>query len=326
MRAWIARMTEDNIDQSAIEKAGEILKNGGLAAFPTETVYGLGGNALDAKASEKIYAAKGRPSDNPLIVHIADFDQIYDLCPAVPPQAKLLADAFWPGPLTMVLKKKPVIPAITTAGMDTVAVRMPSHPDMLGLIRASSRPIAAPSANPFGYVSPTCAEHVRSALGGKIDFVIDGGECACGVESTIVMMASSPKKLLRPGPIPPEEIARALGESLDVSPKVNEARPQAPGMLKSHYSPHSKLSLFSDPSEIPAGFPGNVIYLSRPAEPKGNEYWLSESGDLAEAAKNLFALIRRLDAGGKDILCQRPPLAGIGLAIADRLGRAETKP
>ena len=205
-----------------------------------------------------------------------------------------------------------------------MAVRIPWHRAMRGLIRAS-KPIAAPSANPFGYVSPTCAEHVRSMLGGKIDFVIDGGECACGVESTIVLMVSSPKKLLRPGPIPPEEIARALGEELDVSPKVNEAHPQAPGMLKSHYSPKSRLTLFSDAAEIPDGFAGNAIYLARPAEPKKNEYWLSENGDLAEAAKNLFALIRKLDAEGKDIFCQRPPLSGIGLAIADRLGRAETK-
>ena len=319
--------TRENLKRppSDILEAADFIARGGIGAVPTETVYGLAADAANPDAVRKIFEAKGRPFIDPLIVHVCDIGMAREVAEFTP-EAERLAREFWPGPLTMVLKKKPVIPAITTAGMDTVAVRMPSHPDMLGLIRASSRPIAAPSANPFGYVSPTCAEHVRSALGGKIDFVIDGGECACGVESTIVMMASSPKKLLRPGPIPPEEIARALGESLDVSPKVNEARPQAPGMLKSHYSPHSKLSLFSDPSEIPAGFPGNVIYLSRPAEPKGNEYWLSESGDLAEAAKNLFALIRRLDAGGKDILCQRPPLAGIGLAIADRLGRAETKP
>lgn len=308
---------------SDILEAADFIARGGIGGVPTETVYGLAADATNPDAVRKIFEAKGRPFIDPLIVHVCGMEMAREVAEFTPEAEKLAAE-FWPGPLTMVLKKTPLIPDITTAGMDTVAVRMPSHPAMLGLIRAS-KPIAAPSANPFGYVSPTCAEHVRSMLGGEIDFVIDGGECACGVESTIVLMVSSPKKLLRPGPIPPEEIARALGEELDVSPKVNEAHPQAPGMLKSHYSPKSRLTLFSDAAEIPDGFAGNAIYLARPAEPKKNEYWLSENGDLAEAAKNLFALIRKLDAEGKDIFCQRPPLSGIGLAIADRLGRAETK-
>jgi len=218
------------------------------------------------------------------------------------------------------------VPDIVTAGLDTVAVRMPSHPMTGALIRAAKTPIAAPSANPFGYVSPTTAEHVRSQLGSKIDFVLDGGACECGVESTIILMTSPVKKLLRPGPIPPDEIERILGEKIDREPAKNEAHPQAPGMLKSHYSPKSKLKLFSDISEIPSGFEGEIIFLKRPKNPAAGQYWLSESGDLREAARNLFSLLRALDKISKfGIYCELPPKEGIGLAIRDRLARAETK-
>ena len=308
---------------SDILKAADFIARGGIGGVPTETVYGLAADATNPDAVRKIFAAKGRPFIDPLIVHVCDMRMAREIA-VFTPDAEKLAEAFWPGPLTMVLKKTPAIPDIVTAGMDTVAVRMPSHPIRRNLIRAS-KPIAAPSANPFGYVSPTTAEHVASMLGDKIDFVLDGGSCACGVESTIVMMTSDPKKLLRPGPIPPEDIEKVLGESLDISPKVNEAHPQAPGMLKSHYSPKSRLSLFDSPGEIPQNFQGNIIYLARPESPKENEYWLSEDGDLKEVAKNLFALIRRLDKSGLDIYCQIPPRSGIGLAIADRLDRARTK-
>ena len=183
---------------SDILEAADFIARGGIGGVPTETVYGLAADATNPDAVRKIFEAKGRPFIDPLIVHVCDMDMAREVAEFTP-EAERLAAEFWPGPLTMVLKKTPLIPSITTAGMDTVAVRMPSHPAMRELIRAS-KPIAAPSANPFGYVSPTCAEHVRSMLGGKIDFVIDGGECACGVESTIVLMVSSPKKLLRPGP------------------------------------------------------------------------------------------------------------------------------
>ena len=277
---------------SDILKAADFIARGGIGGVPTETVYGLAADATNPDAVRKIFAAKGRPFIDPLIVHVCDMRMAREIA-VFTPDAEKLAEAFWPGPLTMVLKKTPAIPNIVTAGMDTVAVRMPSH--------------------------------VASMLGDKIDFVLDGGSCACGVESTIVMMTSDPKKLLRPGPIPPEDIEKVLGESLDISPKVNEAHPQAPGMLKSHYSPKSRLSLFDSPGEIPQNFQGNIIYLARPESPKENEYWLSEDGDLKEVAKNLFALIRRLDKAGLDIYCQIPPRSGIGLAIADRLDRARTK-
>ena len=184
MRAWIARMTEDNIDQSAIEKAGEILKNGGLAAFPTETVYGLGGNALDAKASEKIYAAKGRPSDNPLIVHIGRMEDLETVAANVPESARKLAAACWPGPLTMIFEKTNAVPLETTGGLTSVAVRYPSNKVANALILAGGGFIAAPSANTSGRPSPTKAEHVIEDLGDKIDCIIDGGDAEIGLEST----------------------------------------------------------------------------------------------------------------------------------------------
>lgn len=313
----------NNLDTppSDLLKAANFIVGGGIGGVPTETVYGLAADATNPDAVRKIFAAKGRPFIDPLIVHVCDMQMAREVANFTP-DAEKLAAAFWPGPLTMILPKTPLIPDVVTAGMQTVAVRMPSHPIMRELIKLS-RPIAAPSANPFGYVSPTTAEHVSSMLGDKIDFVLDGGECACGVESTIVLMTSTPKKLLRPGPIPPEEIEKVLGEKIDLKPKVNEAHPQAPGMLKSHYSPKSKLTLFDDAGEIPQDFDGYTIYLKRPSNPKESDYWLSENGSLEEAAKNLFALIRKLDKKGKNMYCQRPPESGIGLAINDRLSRAK---
>ena len=199
MRAWIARMTEDNIDQSAIEKAGEILKNGGLAAFPTETVYGLGGNALDAKASEKIYAAKGRPSDNPLIVHIGRMEDLETVAANVPESARKLAAACWPGPLTMIFEKTNAVPLETTGGLTSVAVRYPSNKVANALILAGGGFIAAPSANTSGRPSPTKAEHVIEDLGDKIDCIIDGGDAEIGLESTIVDFTEEIPTILRPG-------------------------------------------------------------------------------------------------------------------------------
>ena len=199
MRAWIARMTEDNIDQSAIEKAGEILKNGGLAAFPTETVYGLGGNALDAKASEKIYAAKGRPSDNPLIVHIGRMEDLETVAANVPESARKLAAACWPGPLTMIFEKTNAVPLETTGDLTSVAVRYPSNKVANALILAGGGFIAAPSANTSGRPSPTKAEHVIEDLGDKIDCIIDGGDAEIGLESTIVDFTEEIPTILRPG-------------------------------------------------------------------------------------------------------------------------------
>ena len=305
--------------------AARFISEGKIGGVPTETVYGLAANALNEVAVAKIFRAKSRPFIDPLIVHVSDM-QMAERVAEFSEDARRLAKRFWPGPLTMILPKKPCVPDLVTAGMPTVAVRMPSHKTMHELIVAADVPIAAPSANPFGYVSPTCAAHVAEQLGDKIDFVLDGGECECGVESTIVLMTSTPKKLLRPGPVRADEIEEALGEKIDRAPKVNEAHPQAPGMLKSHYSPKHALELFDDDSEIPADFRGEVVYLSRPNNPKPNQFWLSENGDPNDVQRNLFSLLRKLDKISKfGFYCQRPPDGDAWLAVGDRLGRARNK-
>ncbi len=227
-------------------RAGEILKTGGLVAFPTETVYGLGGDALNEEASGKIYAAKGRPSDNPLIVHIADTGAVYKLATEVTGQARMLMEAFWPGPLTIIFKKKDIVPDATTGGLDTVAIRMPSHPAALKLIKDSGVYIAAPSANLSGRPSPTTAAHVAEDLDGRIDMILDGGPVGIGIESTIVDVTGNIPVILRPGYISAEMIKNILGdvmmdpalESVDIN-----VRPKAPGMKYTHYAPKGELTI-----------------------------------------------------------------------------------
>ena len=245
MKAEIAVMTAENIDRKAIARGGEILKNGGLVAFPTETVYGLGGNALDPKASMKIYAAKGRPSDNPLIVHIAEFSDMERVAKTIPEQAKKLADAFWPGPLTMIVWKSDAVPSATTGGMDTVAVRMPNHPVALDLIRKSGCLIAAPSANTSGRPSPTEAQHVAEDLSGRIAMILDGGPVGIGIESTIIDLTEDKPMVLRPGYITPEMLSEVLGEEVVIDPGIIAAddtrKPKAPGMKYKHYAPKADM-------------------------------------------------------------------------------------
>lgn len=207
MKTKVIRMNLDNISYEAIEEAGKILQDGGLVAFPTETVYGLGGNALDEQAAEKIYAAKGRPSDNPLIIHIAELDALHKIVTEVPEKAKMLANAFWPGPLTMIFPKKETVPYGTTGGLETVAVRMPNHPLALALIRSAGGYVAAPSANTSGRPSPTLAEHVEEDMMGRIDMILDGGPVGIGLESTIVDFTEDVPVILRPGYI--NQIGRA---------------------------------------------------------------------------------------------------------------------
>lgn len=234
----------DGVKEEEIRRAGEILKRGGLVAFPTETVYGLGANALDETASAKIYRAKGRPSDNPLIVHIADWDAIYRIAEEVPAQAKLLADAFWPGPLTMILKKSAQVPLGTTGGLDTVAVRMPANEVARALIRAGGGYVAAPSANTSGRPSPTTAQHVAQDMDGVIDMIIDGGDADIGLESTIVDLTEDVPTILRPGYINEEMLAAAVGRvEMDKGLISDNAdiRPKAPGMKYRHYAPKAQL-------------------------------------------------------------------------------------
>lgn len=229
-----------------IEVAAQILKNGGLVAFPTETVYGLGGNALKASASQAIYAAKGRPSDNPLIVHIADTASVYELATEVPETAKTLMEAFWPGPLTIILPKADIVPKETTGGLDTVAIRFPSHPAAMELIRRSGVYIAAPSANTSGRPSPTTAEHVKEDMDGRIDAIIDGGAVGIGIESTIVDLTSDIPTILRPGFITKKNLEDIIGE-VRIDPAIihpdPSLRPKAPGMKYTHYAPVGELTV-----------------------------------------------------------------------------------
>ena len=243
MKTVIADMRTE-LDLSAMQYAGEIIKAGGLVAFPTETVYGLGANALDAQASAKIYAAKGRPSDNPLIVHIAEVDDLYKIAEEVPEKARILAEKFWPGPLTMIFRKKAVVPDGTTGGLDTVAVRMPDHKIARELIRAGGGYVAAPSANTSGRPSPTKAVHVAEDMDGRIDMIIDGGDVGIGVESTIVDMSSEVPMILRPGYINQRMLEEAIGP-VAVDPTLLRSdckdRPKAPGMRYKHYAPKASL-------------------------------------------------------------------------------------
>ena len=241
-------------DDEELKRAGAVIRAGGLVAFPTETVYGLGGNALDADASRRIYAAKGRPSDNPLIVHISDFSQVFMLAEEVPETAKRLADAFWPGPLTMILKKAELVPETTTGGLDTVALRMPNHPAALGLIEQAGVPIAAPSANRSGRPSPTTAAHVFEDMDGKIPMILDGGEVEIGVESTIVDLTGEVPMVLRPGYISREMLQEVLGVAVEMDPAIVVKPIVEPGPLTTEGSIHPEAS-----NDDPGSSASNVV-------------------------------------------------------------------
>lgn len=300
-----------------------MLSRGGLVAFPTETVYGLGALALDARAVAGVFAAKNRPSFDPVIVHLAQAGQIDDLASEVPPLARVLAERFWPGPLTLVLPKRAEVPDIVTAGLPTVGVRVPRHPVALALLEATGQPLAAPSANPFGSVSPTTAQHVADGLGDRIDLILDGGPCAVGVESTVLSLVGARPRLLRPGGITREQLEAVAGRLELGSPA---SHPESPGQLASHYATRTPLTLFPTGSTPPRSGERAGLLRYTAATPGGGfaaVETLSASGDPREAAANLFAALRRLDALGLDlILAESPPAAGLGAAIMDRLQRA----
>lgn len=308
-----------------IHRAAEIIKKGGLVAFPTETVYGLGADAFNPLAVARIFEVKRRPYFDPLIVHVSDPADLNKLVIKIPSNAKKLMERFWPGPLTVVLLKKEEVPDIVNAGLPTVAIRMPKHPMALSLIEQANCPIAAPSANPFGYLSPTTAEHVRDQLGDQIDFIVDGGPCEVGVESTILSFSEGKPKLLRPGGVPLEEIESVIG-SVEVSP-VEEGRPAAPGMLPRHYAPRTPIVLDWEEKNFNSKKDKKIGLLAF-QEPKRSIKFhhveiLSKKGDFREAAANLFAAIRRLDTLNLDlILAEAIPEVGLGRAIMDRLRRA----
>lgn len=292
---------------SNLSRAAAILRRGGLVAFPTETVYGLGADALNPKAVCRIFEAKKRPRFDPLIVHVASPEQAALLWDGMNRAASLLIKKFWPGPLTIVLPKSSMVPDIVTAGLPTVAVRMPAHRVALRLIRALGRPIAAPSANLFGRASPTTAADVREDLGNKVTLVLDGGPCRVGVESTVVAIENGRAFLLRPGGISLEELRKVI----PISTGVSGRRRAAPGFLKSHYAPRTPMVLLNDARSFIKKHPGRRVGL------------LSHPRDLRKAASKLFHAIRKLDKMSLDlIVAEKVSARGIGLAIMDRLKKA----
>lgn len=312
-----------------LQEAAEVIRRGGLVAFPTETVYGLGADARSARAVAAIFEAKQRPRFDPLIVHVAEPEELDSLASSVPSEARVLVDQFWPGPLTLVLPRRPIVPDIVSAGLATVAVRCPSHPIARELIRLAQAPLAAPSANRFGKISPTTAEHVRQSFGDRIPFLIDGGPCGVGVESTVVSFSEGVVRLLRPGGISLEDLEAVMGP-VDVGIGASAGAVASPGMLRAHYAPTTRLAWWTPQFQV--GGHARVGLLSwcppRELHLSGMEQFaavevLSQAADLREAAANLFAALRRLDDHGLDqILAMPVPTYGLGLAIHDRLTRA----
>ena len=342
LRTEYARVDPEAPDAAVIARAGEILRRGGLVAFPTETVYGLGGDALSPDASRKIYAAKGRPSDNPLIVHIADMEALPPIAAEVPEAAKRLAAAYWPGPLTMVFKKTPIVPAETSGGLPTVAVRMPSHPVAAALIRAAGGYIAAPSANASGRPSPTRAEHVREDMDGRIDMILDGGPVEIGLESTIVDFTEPVPMILRPGYINLQMLREVLGEVRTdpgiLSTNEGAARPKAPGMRYRHYAPKAPLLIVEGAADavtaeisrrtaedLAGGLSVGIIAAAETAGvyPEGLVRDNGSRETDEEIARHLFDVLRAFDEDGVDrIYSEAFDTPKLGMAIMNRLLRA----
>lgn len=329
--ASILPPTAANLDACA-----EILRQGNVLALPTETVYGLAGNALRESSARKIFEVKGRPLIDPLIVHFHDANAA-EAHIETPPCFQTLAEAFWPGPLTLVVQKKPSIPDLITAGLNSVAVRVPRHPLFRAVLERLNFPLAAPSANPFGYVSPTLASHVATTLGHKIPAILDGGACDFGLESTILDIRDPGNPvILRQGPITEQQISKILGrpagQPIQHTQNDNTAQ-AAPGLLTKHYSPTAEVYVIphgaAPASAVQVSGDSTALVLNqKPAwDPiAAHTYWLSESGALSDIAHSLFALLQRLDQlGYRQIRIERPPDHGIGKAINDRLSRAAAK-
>ena len=341
MRAEVVSMTGKNLDMDAIKKAGDILKAGGLVAFPTETVYGLGGNALDPRASMKIYAAKGRPSDNPLIVHIAELDKLAQITTEIPKGAKILAEKYWPGPLTMILPKADIVPKETTGGLESVAVRFPSDRIAQELIRAAGGFVAAPSANTSGRPSPTMAEHVEEDLGDAIDMIIDGGQVGIGLESTIVDFTEEVPVVLRPGYISLEMLRETLGDvRMDRGLLITDSsiHPKAPGMKYRHYAPKAELSIVEGTEEevincinrlteeaVAKGLKAGVIATDETKDRYSNADILSIGSREEEEtiAHHLYEVLRDFDDDRVDVIYSEAFYTPkMGQAIMNRLLKA----
>ncbi len=304
--------TETELDQAAT-----LLKQGGLVALPTETVYGLCANALDPAAVARIYEAKGRPRTSPLIVHVSSVEMARGLAARWPEAAEKLAARYWPGPLTIVVEKRGHVPGIVTAGLTTVGLRMPAHPVMLDVIRRSGVPLAAPSANPFMALSPTTAAHVRLVMGHRVDLIVDGGPCEVGIESTVVSLAGQQPVLLRPGVISREELETALGQPVAAAQRPEGAHP-SPGMHERHYSPNTPVILVGA-GQLP---PGRGAYLSL-TTPAPAEMEIAMPFDAGGYARSLYAALHMADEAGMEwIAVERPPEGIEWDAIRDRLRRA----
>ena len=326
------------LEPNEVGKAAGIIRSGGLVGIPTETVYGLGANGLDSEAVERIFLAKGRPQDNPLILHIPDASWLERYCQDIPKDAWRLAERFWPGPLTMILRRKPAVPDVVTAGLDTVGVRCPAHSMCRAIIVQAGVPIAAPSGNLSGKPSPTTARHMLDDMDGRIDALLDGGDCQVGVESTIIDLTCTPPRLLRPGGIPLEQLKDVL-ESVELDPAVprqlgKEERPRGRGMNYRHYAPKAPVTVVrGDPQDTAQYILDHVADSYWEGIICFNEYvhWFQDypverlggAADTFEQARRLFRALRAMDDNGvKHIWAQCPDSAGMGLAVVNRLSKA----
>lgn len=339
----VLKVNSDNPEPKKIQTAAQIIRDGGLVAFPTETVYGLGADALNGEAVLRLFEAKKRPLDNPPIVHVASAREVYSLVTDVSDRAILLMEKFWPGPLTLLFKRSDLVPSVSVAGLDTIAIRMPQHPVALALIKASRRPIAAPSANLAGKPSPTTAQHVYDDLNGRIDVILDGGATKIGVESTVVDLTLDPPMLLRPGGSPYESLKAAVG-NLELHPFVAAEKELAleqirsPGMRHKHYAPRAEVIVVEGnvPRVTAKIREFNELYRRRgekvgilATDETKNEYSadvvcsMGSRFNLSSVAQNLFRLLREIDGEGVDvILAESVPLEGLGLAVMNRLRKA----
>jgi len=341
METQILKIDKDNIDEESMKRAAKLIEEGKIVAFPTETVYGLGANGLDEEAIMKLFIAKGRPQDNPLILHIHSIDQLKTLVESIPDVAYKCIDKFWPGPLTILFKKSELVPSSVTAGLDTVAIRMPKNSIALELIRLSDKPIAGPSANLSGKPSPTCAEHVIEDLYSKVDMIIDGGECIVGLESTVLDLSGDTPMVLRPGFITLEdlkEIIPNISQDLATIKESDRIVPKSPGQKYRHYAPKADMMVFTGEIEaivsniknsaaenISKGLKVGIMATDETIDMYDNEVLISVGSRVSQEsiARNLFKIIRLIDEKGVDIiLAEGVPTKFIGRAIMNRMMKA----
>lgn len=336
MKTEIFHITDPAAQQGEIEAAAAVLRDGGLLGIPTETVYGLGADGLNAEAVGHIFEAKGRPQDNPLILHVPDAAWLEQYCRDIPAEAYALAEAFWPGPLTMILWRRDNVPDQVTCGLDTVGVRCPNHPVTLAIIRAAGTPVAAPSGNRSGRPSPTCARHMIEDMDGRIDAIVDGGSCGVGVESTIIDLTVKPPRLLRPGGLPLERLREVLGEvAVDkavLRPLEAGEKPRAPGMKYRHYAPKAPVTVVTGDSRRTARYirehagerTGVICFAEyRDQFPGCVVASIGAAADKGEQARRVFDALRSFDeTDAAAIFAQCPGESGLGLAIANRLKKA----